>query len=60
DGGSGADVMVVGNLRIRRGSILAARAVVVKNFPEMSIIGGNPSRLIRSRVDVENLRVEHG
>lgn len=56
----GADVMVVGNRRIRRGSILAARAVVVKDFPEMSIIGGNPSRLIRSRVDVENLHVENG
>lgn len=46
----GADVMVVGNRRIKRGSILAARTVVVKDFPEMSIIGGNPSQLIRSRL----------
>lgn len=46
----GADVMIVGNRRIRRGSILAARTVVVKDFPEMSIIGGNPSQLIRSRL----------
>lgn len=45
----GADVMVVGNRTVSTGSILAARTVLVKNFPPYSIIGGNPSRLIRSR-----------
>ena len=50
----GADVMVVGNRTISKGSIIAARTVVVKNFPSYSIIGGNPSRLIRNRKEDES------
>lgn len=34
---------------VKQGSILAAGTVLVKDYPEYSIIGGNPSRLIRSR-----------
>lgn len=34
---------------IREGSIIAAASVLVKDFPEYSIIGGNPSVLIKSR-----------
>lgn len=49
----GADVMIVGNRRVNDGSILAARTVLVKEFPPFSIIGGNPSRLIRSRKQAE-------
>ena len=47
----GADVMAVGNRRVSGGSILAARTVLVKDFPPFSIVGGNPSRLIRCRKD---------
>ncbi|MDE6819213.1 MAG: acyltransferase [Muribaculaceae bacterium] len=46
----GADVMIIGNRHVADGSILAARAVITKDFPPYSIIGGNPSRLIRSRI----------
>lgn len=45
----GADVMIIGNRRVADGSILAARTVLTKEFPAYSIIGGNPSRLLRSR-----------
>lgn len=34
---------------VKRGSIIAAGCVLSKNFPEYSIIGGNPSRLLKSR-----------
>lgn len=34
---------------VKKGSIIAAGCVLSKNFPEYSIIGGNPSSLIRSR-----------
>ena len=34
---------------VKRGSIIAAGTVLTKDFPEYSIVGGNPSRLIRSR-----------
>ena len=46
----GADVMIIGNRHVADGCILAARTVLTKEFPAYSIIGGNPSRLIRSRI----------
>ena len=45
----GEDVLIMSSKTIKTGSIVAARTVLCKNFPEYSIIGGNPSRLIRSR-----------
>lgn len=42
--------MIIGSREIKSGSILAARCVLTKTFPEYSIIGGNPSKLIRSRI----------
>lgn len=45
----GRDVMIIGSREIKSGSIVAARCVLTKSFPEYSIIGGNPSKLIRSR-----------
>ena len=37
------------DLEIKKGSIIGARCLLTKSFPEYSIIGGNPSKLIRSR-----------
>lgn len=34
---------------VKKGSIIAGRTVLCKDFPEYSIIGGNPSKLIRNR-----------
>ena len=34
---------------VKKGTILAAGTVLCKDFPEYSIVGGNPSMLIRSR-----------
>lgn len=45
----GRDVMIIGSRVIKEGSIIGARCVLTKSFPEHSIVGGNPSRLIRSR-----------
>lgn len=45
----GRDVVIIGNKVIEKGSIIGVRTVLTKNFPEFSIIGGNPSKLIRSR-----------
>ncbi len=35
---------------VKKGSIIAAGCVLSKNFPEYSIIGGNPSKLLKSRL----------
>lgn len=45
----GRDVTIMIGRHIATGSIVAANCVLTKDFPEYSIIGGNPSVLIRSR-----------
>lgn len=45
----GTRSIILAGRTVKQGSILAAGTVLVKDYPEYSIIGGNPSRLIRSR-----------
>lgn len=45
----GSNSIIMAGRKIAKGSIVAAGSVVTKDFPEYSIIGGNPARLIRSR-----------
>jgi maltose O-acetyltransferase len=47
----GSNVIVMPGLKIKKGTIIGAGAVVTKIFPEFSIIGGNPAKLIKSRLD---------
>lgn len=39
---------------IKYGSIIAMGSVLTKDFPENSIVGGNPAKFIRNRVDMSN------
>lgn len=50
----GRNVTMTPGRIIRRGSIIAACAVLTKDFPEYSIVGGNPAKLIKSRLNEEN------
>ena len=45
----GRDVTMTPGRTIKKGSIIAACTVLTKDFPEYSIVGGNPSKLIKSR-----------
>lgn len=45
----GRNVLMTPGRHISRGSIIAAGCVLCKDFPEYSIVGGNPSRFIKSR-----------
>jgi galactoside O-acetyltransferase len=45
----GSNVTVVGGVRIGRGSVIAAGAVVTSDVAPYSIVGGVPARLIRKR-----------
>lgn len=45
----GRDVIMTPGRHIAEGSIVAAGCVLCKDFPAYSIIGGNPSKLIRTR-----------
>lgn len=46
----GREVLFIGSKTVKTGSIIGARCVLTKDFPEYSIIGGNPSKLIRNRL----------
>ena len=45
----GRDVLMTPGRTIKDGSIIAARCVLTKDFPEYSIVGGNPGRLLKQR-----------
>lgn len=47
----GARVIILPGVKIGRGVILAAGAVVTKDVPEYAIAGGNPARIIKFRTD---------
>jgi len=46
----GSNAIIMPGRIIRKGTIIGAGAVVTKDFPEYSIIAGNPAKLIRSRL----------
>lgn len=47
----GGHVMINVGRTIKKGIIIAAGSVVTKDFPEYSIIEGNPAKLIKSRIE---------
>lgn len=51
----GGNVTIMVGRHIKKGTIVAANSVVTKDFPEYSIIGGNPASLIRSRLESDNV-----
>lgn len=46
----GCNVTMTAGRHISKGSIIAAGTVLTKDYPEYSIVGGNPSKLICSRI----------
>lgn len=47
----GMKVLIMPGKNIKKGSIIGAGCVLTKTYPEYSIIGGNPSRLIGDRIN---------
>ncbi|MBR5596007.1 MAG: acyltransferase [Lachnospiraceae bacterium] len=50
----GMNTLFTPGRRVRKGTIIAMGSVVTKDFPEYSIVGGNPAKLIKSRLNEEN------
>jgi putative colanic acid biosynthesis acetyltransferase WcaF len=44
-----AEAFICPGVRIRKGGVVAARAVVTKDVESMSIVGGNPAKFIKAR-----------
>ena len=45
----GRNVIMTPGRIVAKGTIIAAGTVLTKNFPEYSIVGGNPGKFIKSR-----------
>lgn len=45
----GRDVAIMAGRHISKGTIIAANCVLTKDFPEYSVVGGNPGRIIKNR-----------
>ena len=51
----GRRVIIVGDIKIGDGAIVAAGSVVVKDVPDYAIVGGNPAKVIKYR-DIEHFK----
>ena len=51
----GANVTILKGMTIGRGSIIAAGAVVTKNIPRYSLVGGVPAKVIKKRLTDEEI-----
>lgn len=52
----GYEAVIMAGVHIGDGAIIAARAVVTKDVPPYTIVGGTPSKEIRKRFDVETIQ----
>lgn len=55
----GHSAIILSGVTIGCGSIIAAGAVVTKDVPPCSIVGGNPARLIKKRFQNDEDIIEH-
>lgn len=51
----GEGSLLIGNIRIGDGAVVASGTVVTKDIPAYSIVAGNPAKLIRKRFDDETI-----
>ena len=52
----GANVVIIGGVKIGNGAVIAAGAVVVKDVPAYSLVGGVPAKIIKSRFEDDEIR----
>lgn len=55
----GHGAIIMGGVKIGDGSVIAAGSVVTKDVPSMSIVGGNPARVIKRRFSDKDAENDH-
>lgn len=52
----GYEAVIMSGVHVGNGAIIAARAVVTKDVPPYTIVGGTPAREIRKRFDTDVIK----
>ena len=52
----GANVLIMGGINIGDGAIIGAGALVTKDVPPYSIVGGTPAKIIKMRFDSDHIK----
>ena len=55
----GASAIIIGGVRLGRGSVVAAGSVVTKDVPPYAIVAGVPAKKIRDRFESQEQRDQH-
>jgi len=49
----GAQVLIIGDIRVGNNVVVGAGSVVVRDVPDNCVVAGNPAREIRSGISTE-------
>lgn len=52
----GYDALIMPGVKVGNGSIISARAVVTRDVPAYTVVGGNPARILKQRFPDETVR----
>lgn len=53
----GARALIMGNVNIGHGAVIAAGAIVTKDIPPFAIVGGIPAKIIRYRFNPDTIKL---